>query len=254
MADTNTTDDNDKSSVREYSGKWWCQQLEEVEKELDDRWRAPADKIVNRYLDDRRDSDANDSQRKYNIFWANVQIVKSALYANPPKPAVTRAHGDATDDIARVAAMIIERILINDLQDDDSPTHRAFNNGVEDRLLPGLGQVWARYTVETEKYQIPAVQGIDPTTNETVEVSPAQEAERITHEAAPLDYVHWRDFLWSPCPHLGRSVVGGPPRVDEEEKLHQNVRPRCVRRDQGQLRHQDRTARQRAQGLYEGPR
>jgi hypothetical protein len=199
MADTNTTDDNDKSSVREYSGKWWCQQLEEVEKELDDRWRAPADKIVNRYLDDRRDSDANDSQRKYNIFWANVQIVKSALYANPPKPAVTRAHGDATDDIARVAAMIIERILINDLQDDDSPTHRAFNNGVEDRLLPGLGQVWARYTVETEKYQIPAVQGLDPTTNETVEVSPAQEAERITHEAAPLDYVHWRDFLWSPA-------------------------------------------------------
>lgn len=199
MADTNTTDDNDKSSVPEYSGKWWCQQLEEVEKELDDRWRVPADRIVNRYLDDRRNSDSSDIQRKYNIFWANVQIVKSALYANPPKPAVTRAHGDAGDDVARVASMILERILVNDLQDDDSPTHRAFNNGVEDRLLPGLGQVWARYTVETEKYQIAPVQEFDPATGETFEVTPAQEAERITHEAAPLDYVHWRDFLWSPA-------------------------------------------------------
>lgn len=191
-------DTNVQSTVTEYSGKWWCQQLEEVEKELNTRWRDGADRIVNRYLDDREDETAG-CARKYNIFWANVQIVKSALYATPPKPAVTRQFGDQKDDVARVAALILERILSFDLNGDDSKTHRAFNNGVEDRLIPGAGQVWARYEVETEKYEVPAQTVPHPVTGMPVEVSPATQAERITKEEAPIDYVHWRDFLWSPA-------------------------------------------------------
>lgn len=189
----------DSPTVKEYSGKWWCTQLNEVEKELDTRWRDSADRIVRRYLDDRQDDGLEAHQNKYNIFWANVQIIKSALYATPPKPAVTRAYGDAKDDVARVAALILERILTFDLNSDDSPSHRAFNNGVEDRLIPGAGQVWARYSVETEPFTIPGVYEIDPTTGEQFEVTPASQGERIVHEEAPLDYVHWRDFLWSPA-------------------------------------------------------
>lgn len=185
----------------EYGQKWWCQRLEEVEKEMDRKWRNSGDKIVARYLDERGDDTATADMKRYNIFWANVQIMKSALYATPPHPAVTRQSGDAKDDVARTAALMLERILDIDVNKDTSDMHGAFKQGVEDRLIPGLGQVWLRYDCETEEVEVqPATpESMDPYTGQII---PAQEAiveERIVKEAAPCDYVHWRDFLWSPA-------------------------------------------------------
>lgn len=194
MADTD-------GSIAEYSAKWWMKEIQECEKYLDDRWRLSADRVVNRYLDDRTNDDKgavmeqdnNYLVRKYNIFWANVQIIKSALYATPPKPAISRQHDDAKDDVARVAALILERIINFGLSEDNSDMHEAFNLATEDLLIPGMGQVWLRYAVETEKVQIPAI--INPITG--MEETPASEGLRIVEEEALTDYVHWRDFLFS---------------------------------------------------------
>ena len=183
-----------KNEPNEYSGKWWCAEIARTEKELDNQWRTSALKVVDRYLD-RRDGARPDGVSKYNIFWANVQILKSALYATAPSPAVTRQYGDAKDDVARTAALMLERILTFGINRDESDMHQAFKSSVEDRLIPGMGQVWLRYEAETEAYQLPAV--VDPMTG--VELSPATEGERIVSEAAPADYVHWRDFIWSPA-------------------------------------------------------
>jgi hypothetical protein len=192
--------DND-GTLTEYGAKWWMKEIQECEKYLDDKWRLAADRVVNRYLDDRTQDDTGtliadqDSShvRKYNIFWANVQIMKSALYATPPKPAIKRQHDDAKDDVARVAAFILERIINFGLSEDDSDMHEAFDLATEDLLIPGLGQVWLRYAVETEVMPIPAV--INPLTG--VEEAPASEGMRIVEEEALTDYVHWRDFLFS---------------------------------------------------------
>lgn len=185
--------------MSEYSAKWWMKEITECEKYLDDKWRISADKVVARYLDDRTNDETLPNQdeslvRKYNIFWANVQIIKSALYATPPKPAIKRQHDDAKDDVARTAALILERIINFDLQDQDqSDMHEAIKNATEDMLIPGMGQVWLRYSVETEKVQVPPMQ--DPWTGD--EIAPAREEMRIVDEGAPVDYVHWRDFLFS---------------------------------------------------------
>ena len=162
MADS--VDEDNKSSPM-YGQKWWTALLDEVEKEMDTRWRDSGDKIVSRYLDDRTASDSTGSgSSKYNIFWANVQIMKSALYATPPKPGVTRQNGDAKDDTARTAALMLERMLNIDISKDTSEMHAAFKHGVEDRLISGLGQVWLRYDVETDVQEVqPATpEGIDP--------------------------------------------------------------------------------------------
>lgn len=176
----------DTSTVQEYSGKWWVAEAQAAEKVLDDRWRTSADKVVDRYLD-RRDDDQGDGGRKYNLFWANVQIIKSALYANPPKPHVRRQNGDAKDDVARTAALILERILAIGITKDLSDMHSAIRGAVEDRLIPGLGQVWLRYESVTEPFEL---QG---PTGEPIK------GERIVKEEAKTDYVHWRDFFWSPA-------------------------------------------------------
>lgn len=186
MADT--TED-----LPEYGQKWWMKEINATEKFLQDEWWAYADKVVNRYLDIRdegntQSSSQDSSARKYNIFWANVQIIKSALYATPPKPKVTRQYGDAKDDVARTAALILQRILTFGLHKDTSDMHEAFSLATEDRLIPGLGQIWLRYLPRTEP--TPPVIGPDG-----AEIAPA--GLKIVDEEVITEYVHWRDFLWS---------------------------------------------------------
>ena len=186
--------EQEDKAVPEYGQLWWKARINEVDTELDKVWRTAGDKIVNRYLDIRGDDGAPDESSKYNIFWANVQIMTSALYATPPSPSVTRQNGDAKDDVARTSALMLERILSIGVNRDASDMNAAFKYGVNDRLVPGLGQVWLRYDCQTETYTIPAA--VDPLTGQLI---PAVQAERITKEEAPCDYVHWRDFLWSPA-------------------------------------------------------
>lgn len=183
-------------SAPEYSCAWWCNELAIAEKAMDEKWREGARKIVARYIDDRSEDELSQGNvRKYNIFWANIQILKSALYANPPSPEVKRQHDDAKDDVARTASLILQRMLSFGLQEDNSKEHDAFQHAVEDRLIPGLGQVWLRYDAKTEKFKTEPVR--DPVTGQ--ELVPAQDAERIVDEQVYLEYVHWDDFVWSPA-------------------------------------------------------
>src|SRR5512139_2145244 len=107
-------------SVPMYSGKWWAAEIASVEKTLDEKWRNSGDKVVEKYLNDEASDETGKVPRKYNIFWANVQIQKSALYATPPRPTVTRQHGDAKDDVARTAALMMQRILEFGITKDQS--------------------------------------------------------------------------------------------------------------------------------------
>jgi len=165
--------DTPNDSIPEYSGKWWNDVLNKTEVELQKKWWQYADRIISRYLDDRDEDNQTADVRRYNIFWANVQIMMAALYATPPKPTVKRQNEDSKDDVARVAAMILERLNQFEFNKDGSSMHTALRNGVEDRLVPGMGQVWLRYDAEI----------LDNV---------------VVKETAPCDYVHYRDFIWSP--------------------------------------------------------
>lgn len=177
-------DDNSTSAdIPEYSGKWWMKEITTVEKHFKKEWWDDADDAVRRYLDIRgqKASGVDDTQsRKYNVFWANVQIIKAALYATPPKPAIKRQHDDSKDDVARTAALILERIINFGLDRDMSDMHSAFDKATEGLLIPGMGQAWLRYVSEVEKFIKDGVEG-----------------EKITYEDVETDHVNWRDFLYS---------------------------------------------------------
>jgi hypothetical protein len=169
-------DEDNEKDTPEYGQLWWKKQIEDTEKILEKKWWNAAENIISRYLDDRENEEGDGtSRRKYNIFWANVQIMMAALYATPPAPSVKRQNSDPKDDVGRVAALIIERASQIELTKDGTSMHTALQNGVEDRLVPGMGQVWCRYD---------SVFDSDGVT--------------LLKETAPVDYVHYRDFLWSP--------------------------------------------------------
>lgn len=137
---------------------------------------------------------------KVNLFWSNVQVVLSAIYGRLPKAEVDRKFDDFMDDQSRVAGIIMQRILNGDIEREYDDTSAAMRDAVQDRFIVGLGQVWCRYEVEFDESEEPVT---DPMTGQPQmdeEGQPVtQKTERLLNEEAATDYVHWEDFLYSPC-------------------------------------------------------
>ena len=162
-------------------GQFWLGELDSAAKSFD-RWEERAIKVVRRYRDERDVVEGR--QRKFNILWSNVQVLKPALYGRPAKPEVTRRFKDQ-DPVGRTAALMLERCL--EFEVEQYPDwHAAMNGAVEDRLLPGRGIAWVRFEPNT---------GAEAQVSEDVDATVA----RTTYECAPTDYVYWRDFTHSPA-------------------------------------------------------
>ena len=170
----------------------WGTEIEAAEQELR-KFHEDARRIVQRYLD-KREAYGKDESR-VNLFWSTMKVLLSMLYARPPKADVSRTFQDYEDDVARVAGTMLQRILNRGFDADTSAWDAAVRQGIEDWLVVGLGQIWLRYEVKVEAYEVPPE--VDPLTGD--ELVPAQEAERIVDEDAPVDYIHWEDFYWSPA-------------------------------------------------------
>ena len=169
----------------------WQTEIQASQQELL-KFHQDANRITQRYLD-KRDAYAKD-ESKVNLFWSTMQVLLSMLYARPPKADVARSFQDYDDDVARVSGTILQRLLNRAFNDNVSAWDSAVRQGIEDWLVVGSGQIWLRYEVTTEPYEIPAV--FDEFGQE---ISPAAEAERIVNEDAPCDYIYWEDFFYSPA-------------------------------------------------------
>jgi len=167
----------------------WASEIEAAEKELE-TFHKRGDRVTRRYIDERDSIMA--SAKWFNVFYANTQIMESAIYAQIPKPLVTRKYIDYNDDVARVAALIIERCITQDLDDPSDTYDSTMRACVQDRLVPGIAIAWLRLITETEPLQVATeLQG-------TPELPP-DTAVAIKDRRIAIDYVYWKDILWSPC-------------------------------------------------------
>jgi len=178
----------------------WAEEINMAEKELK-TFLERGRRVTKRFLDER---DLMDAQSKwFNIFYANTEIMSSALYAQLPKPSVSRRFKDYDDDVARVAAMIIQRSITQDLDDPRDTFDSTMRQCVQDRLVPGLSMAWLRLETDTEDIEdIPPQPDME--TDEVGEIETVGETiegpmKRITDQRVIVDYVFWADFLWSPC-------------------------------------------------------
>lgn len=182
-----------------YSSEWakyWDKEIKAAEKWMRDFHDTGAT-IYSRYIGSQSDDQSPDieSRTKFNIFWSNVQVILAAIFARPPQAEVDRAHMDPNDDVARVAATILQRIFEEQFKLPDTSPLDAMHDAIIDRFIVGMGILWVRYSFTSKMHDIPAVN--DPMSG--VELSPAAQIEVVVDEQAPLDYVHWDDFLISPC-------------------------------------------------------
>ncbi len=170
----------------------WGTEIEASKKELL-KFQEDGDKITRRYLDKRDEWHVEES--RVNLFWSSTKVLMSMLYARPPKASVARSFLDADDDEARVAGVIMQRLLNRSFDDNVSNWDAAIRQSIEDWIVVGMGQCWMRYEVETQTDVIP--EQTDPITGEVI--APEQTYERIVNEDAPVDYIYWKDFFYSPA-------------------------------------------------------
>lgn len=162
---------------------FWMEELKSSE-HARKHWHKQGDEVVKRFLDSRKSvisrNDMSGSPFKLNLFHSNITTLTSMLYGNVPQIDVSRRYADPNDDVSRVAAEIMERMLNNDVAENGEEISCVLRSTLQDRLLPGLGCARVRYEVETEM----------------VENELGIEEERLVTESAPVDYFFWRDVLW----------------------------------------------------------
>lgn len=159
------------------------------------KWHEQGARINKRFRDERERKEDGDT--RWNLFTSTIETKMATLYGQTPKVSVTRRFADSGDDVARVAAVMLERLLNSDIEKDSDTFAGAVQYALEDRLLPGLGAVRVRYVAEFEDVGgAPAMLAADGVTVLAPEVPPTP---RKVYECAEADYTHWRDFLWSPA-------------------------------------------------------
>lgn len=142
------------------------------------KWRERANKIIDRYRDEDRDEDTNNA--RFNILYANTEVLKGVMYQRKPVPDVRRRFLDK-DPVGREAAQVLQRSLSYSI--DAYDFDEAMRQVVEDVLLPGRGLARVKY-----KSEMGQVQGPD-----------GQMVEQVVYEAVECDYVEWEMVRISPA-------------------------------------------------------
>jgi len=179
----------------------WKTQIEQVEKEYT-RWYERCKKISKKYRDERNVID--DEQKSLNLFWANTQTLKPAIYSKVPIPICERRFLDK-DTTGRVAAQILERCLRYEVS--MCGLHQSVSRSVLDYLVVGRGQCWIRYNPVFGEPISPKVQADDEIMDEggvkplEVDKEAKEDADDRSVEADSLcvDYVHWQDYYQFPA-------------------------------------------------------
>lgn len=139
----------------------------------------------------RAGTSASSTRVMFNILWSNVQVLKPTLYARMPKVVVERRFKDS-DPIGRLACDICERATTFMLNIQQDRFNYAVKSAVEDRLLPGRGQVWLRFDAE---FIDETDESGDPVLDEN---GNAKRIVKPNSEKVVIDPLHWLDYFEAP--------------------------------------------------------
>jgi hypothetical protein len=98
------------------------------------------------------------SETEMKVFWANLEVLKPAIYARPPVPVVTPRFR-RRDKKARAAADVIERALLASY--DIEKLNKRLKMVRNDLAVCGRGAIWVRYDVDAQGLERVAYEHVD---------------------------------------------------------------------------------------------
>lgn len=192
----------------------WKRELR-LAKKRDKDYVSEGEKIYKRYRGDEK------KRNRYNVLWANTDILRPALYNSKPDPDVRRRFRDS-DPIGKAVGEVLERSLY--VMCDGDSTDDVLKHDVLDGLLPGRGVSRVLYVPklapagQTSPKPAPAdKERGDPSGEDASDIAAASKPtepgegdyEQLEYEQAILQHVDWKDFrhgygrTWDEVPWAG---------------------------------------------------
>lgn len=185
--------------------KRWLREIGAADEHEKD-WRDRAEKIVNLYKDERKkNADSTDTTaRRFNILYANTEVLKGALYQRCPVPDIRRRWLDR-DPVGRLTALILTRAVATTI--DRADLDSVLKADVQDMVLPGRGCLRVKYKPTLSQYEerVPVdAPGEGVVLPADVQQDPQgyfrmAQAEELTYECVEIDYVEWDMIRFSPA-------------------------------------------------------
>ena len=142
-------------------------------------WNEKSDSIDRLFADLKRLADAQ-GDREFQMFWANLEILKPAVYSRPPAPAVEPRFKDMKP-LPRAASEVLERALMVNFELED--INAVMVQVRDDMLTNGRGAGWVRYEDDSDPVEGTA----DDTTQEP------------RNQRVPYEHLDRTDFLHEPA-------------------------------------------------------
>lgn len=149
----------------------WKSELIKANKRLEKFWHQ-GEQVNLRFRDEQEISITQSNVRHLNLFHANVKTESALLFGSIPKTDVSRRFADPNDDVSRVAAEILQRLINTSIQAPGESDTDVLGACLQDRLLAGLGIARINYGFKEQDGQ-------------------------VFSEQAKVNYVYWKDFRWS---------------------------------------------------------
>lgn len=165
----------------------WLREIE-LASAHEKKWRHRAEKVIKRYRDE--EAAENDEQRspKFNILYANTEVLRGVIYNKTPVPDVRRRFLDK-DNVGREAAQVLQRALsyCADSYDFDG----VMGQVIEDYLLPGRGMAKVRY--------VPTFGPMVGADGQPVNDETGKPIQQVVYETVETEYVEWDMVRISPA-------------------------------------------------------
>ncbi len=160
----------------------WLDMIADAEKQFA-RYQESCDKVEKLYADTEKRSETAD--REFQIFWANLEVLKPSIYSRPPVPVVVPRFQNRTE-LYRRGAEMLERCLVSSFDADDIDATMKLAR--DDLAMNARGVIWCRYESTTE--EVEAGVGADG--------APIV-LTRVVSEIVRKEHVDRRDFLHDPA-------------------------------------------------------
>lgn len=177
-----------KEEKKDESVEKWLKEIDLASSHEKD-WRERAEKIVKRYRDDDRKDDVAKTSR-FNVLYANTEVLKGIMYQKTPVPDVRRRFLDK-NPIARQAAQILQRALAYSIDSYDFDA--VMEAIVLDLLLPGRGVAAVKYVPTMGKEPMMDAQGQPVMGDDGKPMFPK------VYEEVRCDYFEWDMFRMKPA-------------------------------------------------------
>ena len=121
------------------SSQPWLKNIEQAEAYFDDYYRTCDD--IDKLYADMSNMAQTGVDRRFQLFWANLEVLKPSIYSRPPVPVVTQRHRKR-EDLPRKAAEILEKAMITDFEMDK--VHKKMKLVRDDVAVCARGAGWCR--------------------------------------------------------------------------------------------------------------